>query len=142
MLQADAVEAYLLQYYALAAHAYTRGTWIAPESTPIDRTVSSPSFATPAGVTAAILLKWTLLWEDPIERKLWIGRALPRVWLEAGEKIVVEGAASAYGHVSFVLRSDVRSAKVIHCNLTVPSKWAVDGAPKGGLVLRLRSPVG
>jgi hypothetical protein len=48
LLQADEIEAYLLQYYALSAHAYTRGTWIAPESSPIDRTKSNPSFATPA----------------------------------------------------------------------------------------------
>jgi hypothetical protein len=61
LLQADEIEAYLLQYFALAAHAYTRGTWIAPESTPIDRTQSNPPFATPAGVTAPILLKWALL---------------------------------------------------------------------------------
>ena len=37
LLQADLIEPFLLQYYALSAHAYTRGSWIAPESTEIDR---------------------------------------------------------------------------------------------------------
>ena len=32
LLQADAVEAYLLNLYALSSHAYTRGTFIAPGS--------------------------------------------------------------------------------------------------------------
>jgi hypothetical protein len=52
LLQADLIDAYLLQYYAMAAHGYTRGTWIAPESSYIDRTQMSPSLATPAGMVA------------------------------------------------------------------------------------------
>ena len=32
LLQADAIEAYLLNFYALSSHAYTRGTFIAPGS--------------------------------------------------------------------------------------------------------------
>jgi hypothetical protein len=68
LLHADLIEPFLLQFFALSAHAYTRGTWIAPESTPIDRTQGSPSFATPAGATAPILLKWLLVWEHPVTR--------------------------------------------------------------------------
>jgi len=53
LLTADLVEPFLLQYWAVSAHSYTRGTWIAPESTPIDRNQASPSFATPSGVTVS-----------------------------------------------------------------------------------------
>ena len=37
LLQADLVEPFLLQFYALSAHAYTRGTFVAPESAFLDR---------------------------------------------------------------------------------------------------------
>ena len=74
LLQADLVEPFLLQFYALSAHAYTRGTWIAPESTPIDRTKASPPFATPSGLTVPILLKWALVYEHPTTRAVWIGK--------------------------------------------------------------------
>ena len=61
LLQSDFVEAFLLQYYTMAAHGYTRGTNIAPESSYVDRTQQSPSFATPAGLVAPLFLKWLLL---------------------------------------------------------------------------------
>ena len=141
LLQADEIEPYLLQMYTWSAHAYTRGTAIAPESTDIDRTKGSPSFAIPAGVTAPIMLKWALVWEDPIERSLWFGKALPRVWLEEGEEVTVSGASSAYGRVGLAIRSSFRSAKTISANVTVPESWAKSGgAPSGGLRLRLRCP--
>lgn len=37
LLQADLVEPFLLQFFALSAHAYTRGTFVAPESSLLDR---------------------------------------------------------------------------------------------------------
>ena len=128
---------------------YTRGTNIAPESSPIDRNQHNPSFATPAGVTAPILLKWLLLWEDPLARALWFGRALPRLWLEDdGTSVVVRDASSAYGRVGMVLRSSFNSSssaaaytgKTISANLSVPASFAGAGAPAGGLILRLRAP--
>lgn len=137
LLQADLIEPFLMQYYALSAHAYTRGTWIAPESTGIDRNKASPSFATTAGVTAPIFLKWILVWEDPMAHTLWFGRALPRVWLTEGENVVVERASSAYGRVSMVLAA---AKSTIRANLTLPEAWRSGGAPAGGLVLRLRAP--
>jgi hypothetical protein len=136
LLQADLIEEYLLQYFALSAHGYSRGTWIAPESTPIDRNVGSPSFATPAGMTAPILLKWLLVYEEPIEHTVWFAKAVPRCWLQGGERIAVRGAGTAYGRVSMEL---VSGAGRITANLTVPASWATEaGGPAGGLRLRLR----
>lgn len=45
LLQADLVEEFLVHYFALSAHAYTRGSWIAPESTVIDRYVTHATHA-------------------------------------------------------------------------------------------------
>ena len=49
LLQHDMVEAFLLQFFALSAHCYTRGTFVAPESAMLDRTQTNVPFATPAG---------------------------------------------------------------------------------------------
>ena len=65
LLQADEIEAFLLQYYAVSSHAYTRGTWIAPETTNLDRSQANAFFCTPASVTAALLLEWMLAIEAP-----------------------------------------------------------------------------
>jgi len=143
LLQADLIEPFLLQYYALSAHAYTRGTWIAPESTDIDRNKSSPSFATPVGLTAPILLKWLLVWEEPMKHTVWFCKALPRVWLSHGENVRVENATTAYGRVSLFLHSALEANdgnQMVIGNLTIPLDWSKGLGPPGGCRLRLRVP--
>jgi hypothetical protein len=145
LLHADLAEHFLVQYYALSAHAYTRGTWIAPESAPLDRTVSAPPFCTPAGLTVALYLKWMLVFEDPDTHVLWLGKALPREWLSEGEALAVDGATTAYGRVSLRVASAVLSRGTISANLTVPAAWKATGgaaAPPGGVRVRFRAPRG
>jgi hypothetical protein len=145
LLQADLIEEFLVHYFSLSAHAYTRGSWIAPESTVIDRNQSSVSFCTPATLTAPILLKWLLVWEHPISHTVWLGKAIPRVWLSEGEVVsvrvrrheyrtlslphsddvsrgslfVIQGAGTAYGKVSMSLRSQLDSRDSITANITL-----------------------
>jgi len=146
LLQADEVRAFLLGYFAIAAHGYTRGTFIAPESSVLDRSRRSASFATPAGLVAPLFLKWLLLWEDPATHALWIGKAVPRAWLaegggsgSGGEEdeedeedkegqqgqgvVALDGGTSAYGRISFRLTSRVDSDRSIMANLTLPPYW-------------------
>ena len=106
---------------------------------PIDRTAHQVPFATPAGATAPIFLKWLLCWEDPIARTVWIGRAIPRVWLSEGETVAVDGATTAYGRLTFAITSTIDSANSIVANITVPAAWA-HSAPPGGLSVRARAP--
>ena len=134
LLLAELIEEYLLQFLALSAHAYTRGTWIAPESTSIDRSGSSASFATPAGVTAPILLKWLHVFDDPTEDVLWLGKAIPRVWLSEGETVDVRNAPSSYGRVSYSIHATTSSSFAI--NVTLPER--VQSA-SGGVRLRVRA---
>lgn len=143
------IEPFLLQFLSLSAHAYTRGTWIAPESSPIDRSHGSPPFATPSGVTIPILLKWILVWEHPTTRAVWFGKALPRVWLSEGEEVTVRQTPTAYGRVSMTLKSSIATTSSIACNVTLPKAWgdgashgvtAAAAAPAGGVVVRLRAP--
>merc|ERR1740117_1015091 len=136
LLQADLIEPFLLQYFALSAHAYTRGTWIAPESTPIDRTKASTPFATPAGLTAPLLLKWALVWEHPTTRTLWLGKATPRSWLNGKEQITVQNAPTAYGQVSYGMLSALDTKNTVDVNLTFTNLQP----PPGGLAFRLRTP--
>ena len=148
LLQSDLIEPFLLQYFAVAAHGYTRGTFIAPESSYVDRTQQSPSFATPAGLVAPLYLKWLLLFEDPITHTLWIAKALPRVWLHEGEAVVVTNASTAYGRLGFRIQSHITSCHRVHLNLTLPASWwqatrpgyPHSRPPPGGLKVRLRPP--
>ena len=143
LLQADLIEEFLVHYFALSAHAYTRGSWIAPESTVVDRNQSSVSFCTPATLTASILLKWLLVWEHPITHTLWLGKAIPRVWLTEGETVSVVGAGTAYGKVSITYFSQMNSLNSVGVNITIqepPACWAKCEPPPGGVVLRLRTP--
>ena len=137
------IEEFLVHYFALSAHAYTRGSWIAPESTVVDRNQSSVSFCTPATLTAPILLKWLLVWEHPIRHTLWLGKAIPRVWLSEGETVSVVGAGTAYGKVSVSFFSQINSLNSVGANITIqapPACGAKCEPPSGGVVLRLRTP--
>ena len=95
---------YLLQFYALSAHAYTRGTWIASESSPIDRTKFATPFCTPAELTVPLLLKWALVWEHPQTQVLWFGRAIPRVWLSDGEHVRIINTTTGYCELQYKCR--------------------------------------
>lgn len=127
------------QAYAASAHSYTRGTFIAPESTNIDRTQPSPPFCTPAGMVAPLYLKWMLVIEDPATHTLWLARALPRVWLSTGEVVRLTDAPTAYGRLSLTLHG-LGPQRTLAANLTLPVAWADGRGPPGGLRLRLRVP--
>lgn len=61
--------------------------------------------------------------------------------LEHGETVSVAKASSAYGRLSYTLRSSLSSVqKTIGANLTLPASFAQATAPPGGLILRLRAP--
>jgi hypothetical protein len=153
LLVADLVEYFLLQYFAVSAHAYTRGTWIAPESVNLDRNVPSPPYCTPAGLTSPIYLKWMLLFEEPASHTLWVGKAVPRVWFNEGEVVEVQASPTAYGRVSFRFSSTIQSAGTVRANVTLPTSWAAtkvhhstvgqahhSSPPPGGVLVRMRAP--
>ena len=138
LLSADLVEPFLLQYYGLSAHAYTRGTWIAPESASVDRDSEAPSFCAPAGLAAPLNMKYMLLYEEPMTHTLWVGKALPRVWLDEGQRIAVGNATTAYGRVSFVYTSHITSSSTVDVRVVWPA--GSGRVPQGGLRVRVRAP--
>ena len=84
-----------------------------------------------------------LCFEEPETRTLWVAKATPRDWLKQGEApLVVDGATTRYGRVSFALEATASAGSVytVHGNVTVPASLSKD-PPPGGLVLRLRAPL-
>jgi len=140
LLQHDYVEQFLVFTFAVSAHAQTRGTWTAAECIgSLDRSQSSSGYAAPSQATLPLLMKWMLLFEDPLTQTLWIGKALPREWLAssgaAGPGVQVEGAPTRYGRVGFHIRNAGEYSYEVSITLAHGFQW-----PPGGIRLRLRSP--
>lgn len=100
LLQHDFVKDFLLLFYTTSAHAYSRGQWVAPESTNIDRAQPSVTFATPSGLSQPIFLRWMLLFDDPITNTLWVGKAIPHEWFSPTERISCRDMPSRFGSLS------------------------------------------
>jgi len=111
MLQQDLVREYLLNFYSIMAHGYSRGTWISVESAALDMSRYAP-YATPSQLQIPVLTKWMLVFEDPNEPVLWLARATPQQWLEEGKKISISGAPTRFGMVGYELRSEIAKGKV------------------------------
>ena len=160
LLQADHVERFLLHYFAVSAHGYTRGTFTTPESANLaDRDEPAIAYAAAGVVLAPTYLKWMLVFEDVETRELWLGKATPRGWLAAGEApLVVERATTRWGRVSFSMSASNSSsssssssggggggAYTVSANVSLPAGAAASApaAPAfamGGLRLRIRAP--
>lgn len=141
LLQHDYIEQYLVFMFAVSAHAQTRGTWTASECIGgLDRSISSPDsasgYAAPSQTVIPTLIKWMLLFEDPLKKELWIGKGLPREWLLHGKSAVsLKNSPTRYGRITFSIQAV--SANDLQANITLPDAFVW---PDGGLKLRLRAP--
>ena len=90
---------FLLELWTLAAHAYTRGSWTAPETRRIDPSLPAAGYAVPAQLTVPMLVKWMLVLEHPFDDVLWLARGVPDSWLEEGFE--VRNAPTRWGPVSY-----------------------------------------
>ena len=154
LLQHDMVERFLLHFYAMSAHGYTRGTWTTPESSELaDRDTPAQQYAVSAVHTVPIYLKWMLVSEELETKTLWLAKATPRAWLAPGEDpITVSNATTRYGRLSFSVQppsapstSDndaaADSVYTVAVNVTAPSTFATTSKPAGGLQVRARAPL-
>ena len=136
LLQHDFVREYLLTLYSLAAHHYTRGTWTAPETRRLDPKEFAAPYCTPAQMTAPLLVRWMLVFEDPASNVLWLSKGTPRSWLEDGKRIAVSNAPTRWGRLSFSIESHLREGNV-QVSMELPPR------PKTAQIkLRLRVPEG
>lgn len=167
LLQNDEIEKFLLHFFAISAHGYTRGTWTTPESSNIaDRDIAPVAYSSAGVVVVPTYLKWMLCFEDPETRTLWLGKAVPRDWLAAGEApLNAQNVTTRYGRISFALTvamaadtspsfspsstsssasvsSTSAAAYVVHANITLPASYADKATqPAGGIRLRIRAPM-
>jgi hypothetical protein len=136
LLQHDFVREYLLTLYSLMAHQYTRGTWTAPETRLVDPKRFAAPYCTPAQMMAPLLTRWMLVFEEPASDTLWLAKGTPRAWLEDGQTIAVTRAPTAWGRLSFSLRSHLQAGRV-EAAVELPS-----APPAARVKLRLRVPAG
>ena len=150
LLQHGLVERYLLMLYTAAQHGCTRGTWVCGESSSIDRDINTVDYATPAQLTVPLLLKWALLYDEPMNRTLWVTPAAPREWLQpnSNRTIHVRNGRSRYGRVSIhvtvthapaAAHSQQSQPLTVSMNVSVHSGQFYS-VPPGGLSFRVRVP--
>jgi hypothetical protein len=136
LLQHDFIREYLLTFYSLMAHQYTRGTWTAPETRNLDPKQFAAPYCTPAQLVEPLLTRWMVVFEDPNSNTLWLAKGTPGNWLEDGKNIRVSNAPTRWGRVDFDLRSRLAEHR-IDGTITFPSEKAPDI-----IKLRLRVPQG
>ena len=129
----DDVFGVIRQVFSSSAFSMTRGTWTSAEvpSSGLDQigTGVSPW----VGMQHAAGLKSLLVWNDPRDgMPLWIGKAIPRAWLAAGERIEVQNATTRWGRLSFSIEATSSAYTV---NLALPP-----GCCDSGVKVRIRAP--
>jgi len=135
LIQHDLLDTFFVHYFTQSQHGMTRGTWTAPECPVFDRDKPSSGYAAPSQALLPTLTKWMLVFEDPETKVLWLGKAIPRVWLSVGELIQIHQAPTRYGRVSMTIAA--RTNEMFEVNVTVPLDFSW---PAGGIRLRLRTP--
>lgn len=134
-LRRDDIRRVLLGFYATLAYGMGRDTHCGVEVTQV--MTGEPTPTTPhlySGTQQLRLLRMMLLREEG--KRLLIGHAIPQAWLEAGKRIEVRNAATAFGPLSFVIESD-EDAGQIHVKLDPPA-----ARPPESIEIRLRHPAG
>lgn len=119
LIQHDMIREALLMTYSDIAHQYTRGSWSAPETRSIVPGEGAAPFCTPAQLVVALMTKWLLVFEDSQSETVWLGKGVPRKWLEEGKKISVKNAPTRFGRLSFAVVSHLSSG-VIQAHLKLP----------------------
>ncbi len=133
LIQHDFIREALLLTYSVAAHQYTRGTWLAPETRQVIADDEAAPYCTPAQLVVPLFTKWLLVFEDPERETLWLAKGAPREWLADGRRVAVSNAATRWGRVGFTI--DSRAARrFIDARVTLP-----EGGIAAELKLRLRA---
>jgi hypothetical protein len=81
------------------------------------------------------MTRWLLVFEDPRADVLWLGKGIPRAWLEDGKVTWVWAAPTRWGRVSFDITSHARQRR-IEARIGRPEHFSAETR------LRLRAPAG
>jgi hypothetical protein len=146
LLKRDEPDRALVTFYGKLAQGFTRETFIDGESTgiqPLDeygRQVALPPNAT-ANASFLIQLRNLLVqdWDMDDDGKadtLRLAFATPRAWLADGQRVRVRRAPTAFGDVSFEIRSKLADGGRVEADVALPDR------PPRDVRLRLRLPGG
>ncbi len=112
LIQHDMTREALLLLYSVMAHQYTRGTWTAPETRPTFNESPAAPYCTPAQWVVALLTRWILVFEDPTSETLWLGKAIPRKWLQDGKTISIADAPTRWGRIGYSVVSHLEQRNI------------------------------
>lgn len=136
LLARDRIPRFLLGFYGhLAAHC-TQGTYTAYEQVAIRGTPTRTcvaDYCVPAQLVTPLMARWMLVDEEPDAEVLWLGRAVPRQWLGAGQRLSVRRAPTRWGLIEFAI--ETRGDGSVAARVVLPDR----GLP-AELRLRLRRP--
>jgi hypothetical protein len=134
-LQRDEVRRVILGLYTSLAYGMSRDTYSGVEVTHL-RTGKNESTLPHlySGTQQLLLLRNMLIREDG--ETLWLGQAIPRPWLQAGQEVRVENAPTLFGRAGYSIRS-FDGARRMTITLEPPLL-----RPPGRILLRLRHPEG
>ncbi len=146
LLELDQVDRALVSFYGKLAQGFTRDTFVSAEGTSFRAldAFGRPMYL-PPNLSASTLYLWTLrnllvqdwdLDDDGRPETLRLLFATPRDWLMDGKTISVEKAPTAFGNVSYKVRSNLKHEEVM-CEIEMPKILA----PKRTLI-RARVPAG
>lgn len=133
LLQHRRIREFLLALFALSAHQYTRGSWTAPETRLIDPELPVISYAVPAQVVVPLLVRWMLVFEEPVAELLRLAPGIPRDWLTDGRRVRVDDAPTRWGRVSYSIESHLDRGEI---------ELALDAPPGVQIEVALRLPGG
>ena len=136
LLQHDRVTDFLMMLYTASNHAYSRGLWTAPESSSIDRNQASVAYCSPSEGIVPLMLKWMVVFEDPLAETIWIGKAIPRDNLANSQSIAIINATVSYGSINVLYASTITEQK----NIVVNVSPMMQKFPNNGIKLRVRAP--
>jgi hypothetical protein len=133
LIQYDMVREALLMMYSDMAHQYTRGTWLAPETRNVLIDRPAAPYCTPAQLVVSLMTRWLLVFEDPQSETLWLGKAVPRKWLEDGKNMSVAQAPTRWGRVGYSIASHLTQGNIV-ATVELPATFAATTK------VRLRAP--
>jgi len=133
LIQHDMIRQALLLTYSIMAHQYTRGTWMAPETRNVLFDRLAAPYCTPAQLVVSLMTRWLLVFDDPQSETLWLGKGIPRKWLEDGKTTSVADAPTRWGRVGFSIVSHLQAGSV-NAKIELPASFAAVTN------LRLRAP--
>lgn len=133
LLLLDRIDEFILFMYTHRYHVHSRGAWNGVEVSGLNG--DTGMFCIPAQLTIPNIMRWALVLEHPDQDILYLGRGIPRAWLETGREISIRKAPTRWGLVDYGISLDKSTGNVkatVRFEREIPKQIEVKlRAPKG-----------